>query len=347
MIATIFLTNNCNMACKYCYEGEKSNNMIDKSTIDKIVVFIKKHMIEFKFEDLMVVIHGGEPLIPWPELTYIVDQFKQNIDGVYFSITTNSLLLTDQKIDYLVEEFRYISVSVDGDKYSHDSNRVLLNGTGTYDIIMPKINKLLNRRDDIRARMTFNSTTVDKLSGNVIHLLNCGFKVISPVPDHLDENWDETSMKQLSDQLISITDYTLEMKKEKKVEVGLINEAANKKINSICSGGESSISIDTDGSIYPCTLAVGKSEFIIGNIIDGIQKTKVAEIKEIGKTENESCIGCARAQYCTSTRCKIINKITTNDFHTPSPIICNLEHISCESSKYYIEKEKYTEIERR
>lgn len=334
VIASIFMTNACNMKCSYCYQGEeKSFNIMNSQTILETIDFLAKHAQSMKDSNVMIVIHGGEPLIAFKEIEQIVKYAKNKIKGVYFSITTNGLLLNDRIEEFLLNEFLHISISLDGTQKSHDTNRMLMNQKGSYEFVIKKFLNLLEKKQDIRARMTFNTLTVHRLFEDVRHIAELGFKTIVPVPDSFDHGWNNNHLRVLREQINYIIDW--KAKYDCELEIGLINDASKVKKNSVCSGGTSSLSIDSDGTIYPCTYSVGNKEFVLGQVSTGIVLENVQFINELDKVKNEECVGCSRYDNCVSTRCKIINKLCTGDFHKASPIACNLENIKYESSKYY------------
>lgn len=45
---------------------------------------------------------------------------------------------------------------------------------------------------------------------------------------------------------------------------------------------------------------------------------------------NEACVGCDLYDFCEQTRCKIVNKLLTGEFCTPSPIVCAENHLLLE-----------------
>ena len=60
-------TNNCNLACKYCYDKENSyhseaSDGIFLKNINHIVDYIKKTRIDVN-DVTKIILHGGEPLL--------------------------------------------------------------------------------------------------------------------------------------------------------------------------------------------------------------------------------------------------------------------------------------------
>lgn len=83
---------------------------------------------------------GGEPLINFKLIKEVVQRAKQLYSGkILFLMTTNASLLTNDKIDFLMENDFYLTISLNGDKQEHDRMRVYSNGRGTYDDIIKKL----------------------------------------------------------------------------------------------------------------------------------------------------------------------------------------------------------------
>lgn len=304
---TIFFTNQCNMDCTYCYECNKMVRSTSYDVLDGIVNFIVEKQRSCSDKTVSIVTHGGEPLIEFDKIQYFIKRLNEKVKNVQYIITTNATLLTDLMIDFLSQHYSEISVSIDGIQSAHDANRVFANKKGSYAVVVEKAKKLLEKRSDVKARMTINPQTASTLYESVKHLLDLGFTTIVPVIDTFCNDWTEKDMEILLDQGKLIIDYIKDY--DKITNVGLINDALSKMANSPCNGGTSTFSIDTDGVIYPCVVTVGIPEFVVGTIKEGVNKEKVTEILGWDKIEITECIGCSRYNYCNTTRCRMINKV--------------------------------------
>lgn len=60
-----------------------------------------------------------------------------------FTITTNGILLSDENIDYINREMSNVVLSLDGRKNVNDHMRPTINGKGSYNVIVPKFQKLV------------------------------------------------------------------------------------------------------------------------------------------------------------------------------------------------------------
>lgn len=322
------------MDCSYCYEKNKKSKSISYDVIDNIIDFIVMQHINSTDKNVSVVTHGGEPLMEFEKIRYFIKKLNSKVDNVKYIVTTNATLLTDTMINFLIEHYSEISISIDGTRAVHNTNRILVNGQGTYDMVIRNAKKLMSKHNNIKARMTINPKTAPYLFESVKHLLDLGFMTIVPVADSFCDEWTEKDIITLYEQGKLITDYVKNYPEP--TNVGLINDALCKRKNAPCNGGTSTFSIDTDGTIYPCIVAVGIPEFVIGNIITGIVASKVQEILEWDNIKIPLCADCSRYDYCNSTRCRIINKVMCGDLHTPSATVCSIENMKVRISEYYM-----------
>ena len=250
MLIGIWVTTGCNLKCKYCYEGtEKKSENMTKEVADKTIKFIKATYDKKSLEPLVVEFHGGEPLLNYPIIQYLILEIEKIFPEALFGITTNGLLLTTERIKYLSEKMNYgFSLSIDGDRDINDQNRIDYHGNGTYKAIMKIVPELLRYRHDIRARMTYTPETVESLGNSIIHLLNLGFTNIVSAPDYFSTNWSIGKMETLLEQMKKIRSYYQEkITQENPIRISLLEDRF--KTKGICQGGKSNFHILPNGDI--------------------------------------------------------------------------------------------------
>ncbi len=323
----IFFTNNCNLRCKYCYEGDKKTTSITYETLDHIIKFIQS-IVPSIDNTISITTHGGEPLLAFPQIQYFVKQTKKIFPNVRFNITTNATLLTPEIIDFLTQNYNTISVSIDGTRDAHDKNRVFANSSGSYDCVIKNIKHLLKKHEQLQARMTINHSNYSFLSDGVIELIKMGFKEILPVPDIFSRNWTSEIFTALEQEFKKIIVYLKENCLESTVSISIIDHIESKTKNSLCDGGVTTFTINTDGKLYPCILVNENPNYCIGDIYNGISTEKFNHIHKWDKRKLESCKGCTRYDYCTNTRCKIINQVIEGDAMVPIVARCATENLA-------------------
>ncbi|CEN23627.1 radical SAM/SPASM domain-containing protein [Paraclostridium sordellii] len=325
MATTLWVTTNCNLNCKYCYEGDdKLNKVMSKETIERAIKFTLDNS---KDKELTIPIHGGEPFLEFDRVKYIVKRFKEEANkqgkSVKFVTTTNATKLNNEITEFIVNEIPDVTVSIDGTKCTHDKMRPFKNGVGSHDIVLKNSLELLSHLPYIRVRMTFDSDSISNLYEDVKYLIDLGFKCIVPAPNLYDKNWEEVHVNTFENQIIKIKEY-LSNFEDVLVSIADKNDY---KIKGQCSGGRNGFHIYPDGNLYPCILAGGVEEFNIGNIYDGINEEDVDRILDYSSKENPECKGCTLYKCCDGPRCKIINKLVTNDYLVAPAIHCAFENI--------------------
>lgn len=96
--------------------------------------------------NLEIDFFGGEPLMNFEVVKQLVEYGrkveKTRGKNIRFTITTNGVLLDDEKIKYINENMHNVVLSLDGRKEVNDNMRPTANNKGSYDIIAPKFKKV-------------------------------------------------------------------------------------------------------------------------------------------------------------------------------------------------------------
>ena len=153
----LFLTDSCNLACKYCRgkifetpELERDNITIDID-IPVDITYDLSDLYSFlsRDPDPVVTFIGGEPTL---RSDFII-RIMKDLPNTRFMIQTNGLLLHRLPAE-VVNRFKTILISIDGDEEMTDAGR----GIGTYRRVMDNINHILagGYRGEIIARMTMH-----------------------------------------------------------------------------------------------------------------------------------------------------------------------------------------------
>lgn len=319
MFYNLWITRQCNLICKYCYEGlNKENNSFKHQDINQLINFVEKtgkngvrHWINF---------HGGEPLLEFNTIMLIIEGFKKRGLEMNYSFTTNGTLFNDYIVKKVKENNIWITVSIDGNKETHNLYRSYKNGTGTYEEVIKNLYRLTSNSILTRIRLTFDSVTVKNLYTNIEHLISIGARTIICVPNYFDNNWDKNTISILEEQILSLN----ELKKvHKDVYISIIDN--NSKKIGLCQGGIKEYNIDFDSNIYPCAYVVGDHKFLIGNIYDGINQKFIKNIQKICMKNNYGCSNCKYKDYCILSRCKYLNYKITGDLLKVKENICMLQ----------------------
>ena len=319
---TIWLTYACNLKCAYCYEEEKRNLFLSKERAKQLIDFIKNRSNTYSDNNISIVLHGGEPMLNYEVLCYIVESLKMWDKNISISMTTNGTLINEDNIEFILDNINDLSISIDGTAKDHNANRKYRDGTGSFVDTVKSIDKILEKKGDTIARMTVTPETVKNLYDNVKFLYDTGFKLISPIINQYDNGWSDDTMAILEEQLLQLSYFCNSQAKE--LHIGMLEKMKNRKKSQCCP--DMTLNIDAKGDIYPCVYVVGDKRFLMGNIIDGINNERLLEIKHINAKELKQCSGCSWKDYCHGYRCKFLNFAISGEYN-PGYAACRLEHV--------------------
>lgn len=168
------IASRCNINCSYCYMynmGDLSYKLqpkfIDSETTKNFATKMLSHLKANNTENLLIVIHGGEPLMmkknDFENFIKAFDTITENNINVRFSMQTNAILLDDEWCDLFKKYDIKVGVSLDGSKEENDKFRVDKKGKGTYDLVINGINVLKRNqlRTGILSVMNLNSDPIE------------------------------------------------------------------------------------------------------------------------------------------------------------------------------------------
>ena len=337
------IIHDCNLRCKYCFADEGEYHGARKVMSAEV----GKKAIDFVIEksgprkNIEVDLFGGEPLMAFNTIKEIVDyakvQEKLHNKSIRFTMTTNATLLNDEIMKYMDENMGNIVLSIDGRKSVNDKVRVRIDGTGSYDRILPNIKKMVNMRDKSKAyyvRGTFTRENTDFFE-DIKHMADLGFKEISiePVvlPNEHELSLREEDLPVIFEQYDKLYADMLQRYKDGTdfkfyhFNIDLQGGPCVYKRISGCGAGHEYIAVTPDGDIYPCHQFVGNEDFLMGNIYNGISNKKmVQEFKEAHIYNKPKCTECWAKFYC-SGGCQANNFNFNGDMHIPYEIGCKMQ----------------------
>jgi len=168
---TLEVTQNCNLKCRYCifsggYSSFRSHCTsfmpweIAKQAIDYFFQLVMSETRTRKYGNIYFTFYGGEPLLNFPLIKRCVEYINKSKpyelkEKIIYSMTTNGTLLSEEIIDYLINQEFNLSISLDGPKDEHDKNRVFSNGKGTFEIIIRNIHRIFDKYPNYAKKMGF------------------------------------------------------------------------------------------------------------------------------------------------------------------------------------------------
>ncbi len=335
----LHVSHDCNLRCRYCFAdggdfntGRRMNMDFEtaKAAIDWVVAKSgKRRNIEVDF-------FGGEPLLAMDVVKQTVEyarSLEEKHDKSFrFTITTNGMMLNDDSIEFINREMSNVVLSLDGRPEVNNHMRITPNGSGSYDIIVPKFQKLVAGRGDkdYYVRGTFTRENLD-FSEDVEHLASLGFRHVSvePASGPLDDPFaiKEEDLPQVKAEYEKLARTLIDRKDVNffHFNVDLSQGPCVIKRLRGCGAGCEYVAITPDGDIYPCHQFVGKDEYCMGNVFKG---TFNMDISNVFSDQNiytrPACRKCWARFYC-SGGCSASNLLVNHDITMSNEVACEME----------------------
>lgn len=313
----LHVAHTCNLNCSYCfasqgkYQGDRAlmSFEVGKQAFDFLIANSGSR------RNLEVDFFGGEPLMNWEVVKRLVayarEQEKLHDKNFRFTLTTNGMLLSDEVDDFLNREMSNVVLSLDGRKEIHDHLRKDYAGRGSYDAIVPKFKRLVEKRGgkNYYMRGTFTHNNVD-FTNDIFHMADLGFTELSmePVVCAPTDPYalTEEDLPELFRQYELLAE---EMIRRKKAGNGFVfyhymldlknGPCIYKRITG-CGSGTEYMAVTPWGELFPCHQFVGDPKYSLGNIWDGVTNLAVQEeFRHCNAYARPECRDCWAKLYCS------------------------------------------------
>ena len=307
----------CNLNCSYCfasqgkYHGDRAimSYEVGKQALDFLVANSKGR------RNLEVDFFGGEPLMNFDVVKRLV-AYARSIEkaagkNFRFTLTTNGVLIDDDVIDFANKECSNVVLSLDGRKEIHDKYRVDYAGNGSWEKIVPKFQKLVKAREGkaYYMRGTFTHENPDFLK-DIEKMLELGFTELSMEPVVGPEGEPTTLTAEdlpiVLEQYEKLAELMLKRHREGRpftfyhYMIDLKGGPCVYKRISGCGSGTEYMAVTPWGDLYPCHQFVGKDEFKLGNVFDGVTNhSVVGEFAACNVYTRPECKNCWAKLYCS------------------------------------------------
>ena len=367
---TLQVTEDCCMACSYCYQLNKKPN---KMSLDNAKTFIDNLLTDsytaVNTKNAFAVclnFIGGEPLMEIDLIDNICEYFIKSLIElnhpwlyhIRFGICSNGLLYKTEKVQNFFKKYNNFcsfTISIDGNKELHDLCRLDLNGKGTYDRAMEAVHLYYNQYGQMpETKMTLAPSNVQYTEQALLNLISEGYERV-PFNCVFEPGWTSEHATILYYQLKSLADFIITNDLYNKINIRMFSETSfcpmeESDNQNWCGGVDSkTIAVDYKGDIFPCirymesSLNGTQTPLKIGNIVTGYLTSadeqnnykKITNITRRSQSTDE-CFYCPIAQGCDW--CSAYNYQETGSPNKRVTHICIMHKAKALANVYYWNK---------
>lgn len=311
----LFLTNQCNLRCTYCYahSGEYPSKTMDWETAKAAIDFAWKDVIKYDLKQFTLGFHGGgEPSLNWNVLTKSVEYTKSlaskkgvklNFSGAFNGCWNNNIR------EYFVRNFTEISLSLDGLPDTQNRQRPRIGDKPSFKDVDQTLRTLDKARIKYGIRMTVTNDSVGMLSENVDFIC----KNYRPVKIQAEPVFEQgralENASAVSDLSIFVREFIRAhtIARQRNIELFYSGARLDLLTNRFCLAACRAFVVTTDGDVTTCFESYGREHplskyFLVGNY-DGkgsfdIDQNKLNNYFNHTVEENAHCHNCFCKWHC-------------------------------------------------
>ena len=307
LFVTLMPTLQCNLACNYCFQKEHpAFGKMSSPTEDATLEWILRVIDERGLSRLHVHYFGGEPTTRKDFCLRTAEVLSASMKargGAFdWQMTTNGVLL-DLDFALRMERFGHggYKITLDGDKETHDRERVYRDGRGSFDAIFENVVALA--RSGIKVRIGGNffpdqAASFEKLldrieaAGLADLLEGVKFKPIVDTQKRATGTCTNCSSKEETQTLVQLN-RSIERRRMAPTESKV--ESLETLLGPCELHWRNSYTIDPDGNVYKCPAVAGLPDLAVTQVASAAAE-KIAPLLELRPWEQ--CGDCSYMPVC-------------------------------------------------
>lgn len=356
---TFCVTEDCNLACKYCYmTGKNAKNKMDFETAKAAVDYILNNKEIFQEPSVAWEFIGGEPFLEIELIDKICDYIKYQMyvldhswfNSYRFSFSSNGVLYHLPAVQKFIEKNKThvsIGLSVDGNKIKHDLQRVKPNGSGSYDDVVKNVPLWLEQcKGSASTKATFAHDDLPFLKDSIISLWDIGIDIVS-ANVVFEDVWHDGDDDIFESQLKELADYVIDNKLWDTYSVRFFDpsigfpQSEEEKSRNYCGSGKM-LAIDTKGNLFPCVRFYDMSlnnrkpkDF--GNVYEGLNQDMLRPFAglDVKRQSPLECLNCEVASGCSWCTGYNYDAADTDTIFQRATYICKMHKANVRATEYF------------
>lgn len=315
-VVVVNITTSCNLRCVYCFADcgpQKGENMPEN-----VMRAIIEEMLSMPFKKITFELQGGEPLCFKAGMRRFIEMAEELRAGtgkiVQYRSVTNGTLMDDDFIDMAKKYHITFGVSIDGPRDMTDRVRLKEDGSGAFDDIMAGIRRVREAGLEVDGSVCTIGQHNCREGERIAEFFAKEKIAFKPRPTNIlgrevqamtttkPGEWAE-AYKTLyhASKRLGVTNFSIHIYEEN-VYTPIRDYIC---LRYPCGAAREIISVNPNGTVYPCDGFKGEERFSMGNILregirDMLQKDWVAKLRNRTAESIEKCSNCLYRGMCCS-----------------------------------------------
>ena len=323
-ICYFILSEQCNLACKYCFLGNNDKNKrhnfslerMTSETAEKAIEFFIRQMkasgLDTEDNQAAIIFYGGEPMVNYPVLKYVASRInslrstEKCLKNAEISMVTNGLLLNEERIIELRDLGVSIAISIDGATEKANAMRVDVAGNPVFKRVLDVLDKCKALDVNVSLSVTLSEETI-KDTQNVMKLIDdygiksLGFNIMMSSDTFvLPRSYNELAAQFIIDEFIKLRArgiYEDRMMRKLKAFT-----KASVYFSDCGATGGGQIVVSPNGQVGICHGCLFDKKYFVSNINDdnfiAINDPTFIEWSRLTPLNNEECYSCPALGIC-------------------------------------------------
>ncbi len=344
MELTLFVDHDCNLRCRYCYNGRKFSRPM---SLDVMRAGVGLALAQ-RPASLDISFFGGEPLLhpDFIEATLLevearVAAMSEPRPRLRYSMNTNGTIVTARTLALMAPPRKFsLFVSLDGPPDVHDAHRVDERGQGSYAQIVANLTRLRDAGLRYTLVAVCRPDTARRL-GQVAQMLFAQKPALAMLTPDLRAPWTEASIAELRAGLRDAGQVWMDaFRAGSAVDFEPLHGKLLTHLKEgipcpeRCTLAGQSFAVAPSGRLYPCAQMIAEDSdpnLVVGTVATGFDRKRLAELQSAKDRVEETCAPCALRERCQS-HCGCRHVALTGELGRINQALCEIEESFIEAA---------------
>ena len=311
---TLFLTSDCNLACRYCYGGggDKRVNMPLEMAMDAID-FLFLNGAKSGTRQVHLGFHGGgEPVLRLRAMKRLVEHARRLSENrgiaLTLGLTTNGVMTRDAA-RWVLENIDQLNVSFDGPEDIQNYQRPMKNGGDSF----KRIAQTLRLWDAGEKRYNLRGTITQFSQDRIPEIVSCYLENFRPAGIHLEPMFFSSRAEKARingpdhDSFVKGFAKAAKLAEKKGIDLHFSGHRFPKICNTFCGIGWKNFAVTPEGNVTSCFEVLAEEDrrsetFFFGKYVKNkgfrIDQRKIAALRSLSETKLPFCDNCFAKFHC-------------------------------------------------